>query len=145
MHEQFFGVLHTDHELFRDLLRQLSGTTGSDLKKREKLFVHFKQQITLHTKAEEKAFYTRLKEARGCYRNVLESIEEHHVIELLLNELDQISIEADQWRAKFGVCKELVEHHIREEEEEIFECARKALRSRRMLTILVEFRKERKA
>lgn len=142
MHEEFFQLLRNDHELFEDLLHQLRQTPGGEPKKRRELFSKFRLEIQSHTKAEERIFYPPLAENKAAQDDVLESIEEHHVIELLLNELDQLSVQKDQWGAKLRVCKELVEHHIAEEENKIFEDARRSLSEERMRGVLRGFQEE---
>ncbi len=82
-------------------------------------------------------------EHEQAYADALESVEEHHVIELVMNELAQTPKQTDQWLAKLRVCKELVEHHIEEEAEKIFDHARKALSEEEMRSISDKFQSER--
>jgi hemerythrin superfamily protein len=58
---------------------------------------------------------------------VLEGFEEHHVVKMLLNELGSVPVDTEQWTAKFKVLKENVEHHVEEEEGEMFQKARQVL------------------
>ncbi len=145
MHDEFFTLLRKDHELFRSLLQRLKSTTGDREKEREGLFAQFRLSIVPHTKAEDSVFYSRLKEHQGAYADALESIEEHHVIELVINELVRTPKQMDQWLAKLRVCKELVEHHIEEEEEKIFEQARKTLSEEEMHSISDKFQSEKES
>jgi hypothetical protein len=55
---------------------------------------------------------------------VLEGFEEHHVADLIVNELHEVATDDEQWGAKFKVLKENIEHHIQEEEGEMFRAAR---------------------
>jgi len=142
MRKKFFELLHKDHEFFRTILLQLKQTVGTESKRREELFSKFKLEIEPHTKAEEKVFYPPLQENKEFYDDVLESIEEHHVISLILGELDLMSKQGDQWRAKLRVCKEIVEHHILEEEDKIFGAATKILSREQMQAVLKGFVRE---
>ena len=143
MHKEFFEVLHKDHELFKDILLKLKQSASTESKRREELFGEFKLEIVPHTKAEEEVFYPPLKENKESYEDVLESFEEHHVISLILGELDLMPKQLDQWRAKLRVCKEVVEHHIMEEEDKIFKAATKLLSRDQMQTIFEGFLRER--
>ena len=142
MHKEFFELIHKDHEFFRNILAQLKQTQGTESKRREELFTKFKLEIEPHTKAEERVFYPPLQENKEFCDDVLESIEEHHVISLILGELDLMSKQGDQWRAKLRVCKEVVEHHILEEEDKIFGAASKILSGEQMRAVLKDFVRE---
>jgi hemerythrin-like domain-containing protein len=58
---------------------------------------------------------------------VLEGYQEHHVADLLVKELHQLARDNEQWGAKFKVLKESLEHHIEEEESQMFPAARQVL------------------
>jgi len=139
MHKEFFEVLRTDHELFKKLLLQLKQTAGSETKSREELFAVFKLAIEPHTKAEEEVFYPPLEKIEEVYEDVLESVEEHHVISLIIDELDRTPKHLDLWMAKLRVCIEVVEHHILEEEDKIFEAATRFLTHDKMQSVLKTF------
>jgi len=142
MHKEFFELLHKDHEVFGNISLQLKQTEGTESKRREELFTRFKLEIEPHTKAEEKVFYPPLQENKEFYDDVLESIEEHHVISLILGELERMSKQGDQWRAKLRVGKEVVEHHILEEEDKIFGAASEILSREQMQAVLKDFVRE---
>ena len=57
----------------------------------------------------------------------LEGLEEHHVMKVLLRELAAMKFDSEQWTAKLKVLKENVEHHVEEEEGEMFVDAKKIL------------------
>ncbi|MFL6253707.1 MAG: hemerythrin domain-containing protein, partial [Pyrinomonadaceae bacterium] len=80
-----------------------------------------------HAKIEESIFYPAIKQAAETREIVLEGFEEHHVIKMLLNELDSMPVDTEQWAAKLKVLKENVEHHVEEEEQEMFQKAREVL------------------
>ncbi len=142
MHEDFFQLLEKDHDQVKDLLEKLQDTSDDALKTREKLFLQLKKEILPHMKAEEKAFYPALKEEKESRRKAMESIEEHHVTELVLNELDQMGKDEENWSAKLEVFKELVEHHIEVEEEEIFSSAEEVLTEDAIDQIMKSFQTE---
>jgi hemerythrin superfamily protein len=79
---------------------------------------------------EEDVFYPALRSAsERSTEIVLEGYEEHHVIDIVLDELLDVPEDAEQWRAKLKVLYENLEHHLEEEEGEMFERARESMRS----------------
>jgi hemerythrin superfamily protein len=122
-----YEVLKEDHDEARRLLDALDETGDDEGDKRARRYAEFKIDLMMHQHVEESVFYNSLKDIEETRDDALEAINEHHVVDTLLEELDDMPKEGDEWRAKFGVLKELVEHHMREEEEEFFRTARKVL------------------
>ncbi len=122
-----YQLLKKDHEQVSQLFKKLLNTGENAAKTREKLFDEIKQELKVHTKLEEKLFYPALKEPEETHDLTLEAIEEHHVVDQLLNELDGMKKNSDQWIAKLTVLKENIEHHIEEEENDLFPKARQVL------------------
>lgn len=119
--------LEKDHRAVEDIFEQILDSSDGAKKTREKLFSKLKSELIAHSKAEEKIFYPRLKEEGELREQVLESLEEHHEVELLLDELDELEVDDERWMAKMRVLQENVEHHVEEEEDELFEEARSVL------------------
>ena len=76
------------------------------------------------------------KESR---EDALEGMEEHHVSDMALKELETTQKGEDQWGAKMSVFKELVEHHIKDEESKVFKSAEKALGQDEIQNIMKRF------
>jgi hemerythrin-like domain-containing protein len=141
MHKEFFNLLRKDHKEVKDILEELKEMKGKPSQK-EKLFKKLKEEIKPHMKAEEHVFYPALQDNKDTREDALEGIEEHHVAEIVLNELEKLSTKEDQWAAKLSVLKELVEHHIEEEESKIFDDAEEALSEDEMKKIMKKFEEE---
>lgn len=141
MHKEFFAEIRRDHKEVKDMLKQLTDSSGGASKVRDELFAKLKKELVPHLKSEEKVFYPVLKKNDEAREDVLESMEEHHVTDLVLAELEKMPKKNDEWMAKLKVFKELVEHHIKEEESKVFEDARKAIDEKAMQSILAEFQK----
>jgi hemerythrin-like domain-containing protein len=73
---------------------------------------------------EEKVLYPALKAHPEAKDIVLEGYQEHHVADLIVKELHALPRDDEKWGAKFKVLKESIEHHIKEEEDEMFRTAR---------------------
>ncbi len=122
---QVYEYLHRDHEKVKELLEELAETTDRQVRRREDLFETLKSELDAHSKGEEKFFYNRLRDTEEAGSMVLESIEEHHVLDKLLQELDKMEKSHESWSAKLKVLHENVEHHVAEEEKSLFPKARK--------------------
>lgn len=92
----------------------------------------FAQQVTtelrLHTTIEEELFYPALRAKGGELEEaVLEDLEEHHVVEVMLDELESMDVSDERYAAKFKVITELVTHHVEEEEQDQFPMVREQI------------------
>jgi predicted DNA-binding protein len=117
-------MLKTDHDKMKDLLTRLEATTERGVKTRGELFATIKGELTVHEIIEEEIFYPELKSHPKAKELVLEGYEEHHVVDVLMGELEAMPVEDESWGAKAQVMKENIEHHIAEEEDEMFKVAR---------------------
>jgi iron-sulfur cluster repair protein YtfE (RIC family) len=122
-----FELLKQDHKKVSGIFEKLEPTTERGVKTREELFAQLKQELDIHARIEETIFYPVIKEAKETKDITLEAYEEHNVVKQLLAELDELSKDDETWGAKLKVLKENVEHHVEEEEEEMFPSARKVL------------------
>jgi len=119
------ALLKADHVKVKKLLAQLSETTERGVKTREQLYGTIRSEMTVHEMIEEEIFYPALKSHPKAKDIVLEGFEEHHVVDLLMGELDATPYDDESWGAKAKVMQENIEHHIEEEETEMFPQARK--------------------
>lgn len=122
-----FELLKSDHEKVAGILEKIEGTTERALKTREELFTQLKTELDIHAEVEEKIFYPVLEKADESRDITLEAFEEHRLVKQLLSELEAEAKDDEKWTAKFTVLKEQVEHHVEEEEGEMFKKARKVL------------------
>jgi hemerythrin-like domain-containing protein len=117
-------MLTDDHRAVKKLLSELESTTERGVKTREELFTRIKADLTVHEIIEEEIFYPALKEHPRAKDIVLEGYEEHNVVDTLLGELSSLPFDDERWGAKAKVMQENIEHHIEEEEGEMFKKAR---------------------
>jgi len=122
-----FTLLKADHEKVAGMLETVEKTTERALKGREEIFARLKEELDLHAAIEEEIFYSALEDAEETREITLEAYEEHRLVKQLLGELEAAPKDSEEWTAKFTVLKENIEHHVEEEEGEMFEKARKAL------------------
>jgi hemerythrin HHE cation binding domain-containing protein len=117
-------LLEDDHRKMRKLLDELEATTERGIRTREELYSTIKGELTIHELIEEEIFYPALKEHPKAEDLVLEGYEEHHVVDLVMAELENLPVDDESWGAKAKVMKENVEHHMEEEEGDMFKQAR---------------------
>ena len=122
-----FALLKEDHEKVAGMLTAIDETTERAAKGREELFTRLKAELDLHATVEEEIFYPALEDADETRDITLEAYEEHRLVKQLLGELASEPKNTEEWTAKFTVLKENVEHHVEEEEGELFKKARKVL------------------
>jgi len=122
-----FTLLKADHKKVAGILEKIDETTERGVKTREELFTQLKTELDIHTRIEETIFYPALKDADETHDITLEAYEEHKVVKTLLDELESLGKDQEEWTAKFTVLKENIEHHVEEEEGEMFTKARKVL------------------
>jgi hemerythrin superfamily protein len=123
-----YKLLRQDHETVKSIFEELEGTTDRAVKKREALFHDLNTELTVHALAEEKLLYPLLKEEEETREAALEAIEEHKVAKRLLKELEAGDKGTEEWLARLKVLRENVEHHVEEEEGELFRKAKAVLR-----------------
>jgi hemerythrin-like domain-containing protein len=119
------AMLKKDHDKVKDLLDELERTTERGVKTRAELFATIKGELTVHEIIEEEIFYPALKSHPRAEDIVLEGYQEHHVVDLLMGELEDLDVADETWGAKAKVMQENVEHHIEEEEGDMFKQARR--------------------
>ena len=122
-----FTLLKTDHKKVAGILEKIDATTERGVKTREELFTQLKTELDVHARIEETIFYPELEKADETRDITLEAFEEHRLVKQLLGELEKMDKGEEQWTARFTVLKENVEHHVEEEETDMFPKAKKVL------------------
>jgi iron-sulfur cluster repair protein YtfE (RIC family) len=118
-------LLTKDHDHVKKMLEELDDTTERAIKTREQTFAKLESELEVHEAIEEEIFYPALKEHSKTRDIALEGYEEHHVVDTVIAEMGDVPVSDETWTAKFAVMKENLEHHIEEEEQDMFPKARK--------------------
>jgi iron-sulfur cluster repair protein YtfE (RIC family) len=124
-----FKLLKKDHDAFKAHFREYEKAGDRAYRTKEDIANTVFEELSAHERIEEEVFYPAVREgaSKAGQEIVLEGYEEHHVADLLIEELKAMGVEEENYDAKFKVLVENVEHHMQEEEEEMFPEARKAL------------------
>jgi hemerythrin-like domain-containing protein len=122
-------LIKDDHKKVKGLFREYEAAGDRAHAKKQKIADQALIELFIHAKIEEEIFYPAVQ-AKGTKEEkelVAEGIEEHHVVEMLMKELTELTTKDDTFDAKFKVLVENVEHHIEEEEGEMLPDAAKKL------------------
>lgn len=122
-------LLKDDHKKVKELFREYEGAGDRAYQTKHKIAEQAFAELKVHTAIEEEIFYPAVREKtdRDGKELVAEGIEEHHVVETLIEELEQLEPQDERFDAKFKVLTENVEHHIEEEESEMLPDAKETL------------------
>ena len=111
-------LLKEDHQTVASLFEQAESTEKEAQKKR--LFEQIASALEAHTHIEETIFYPALQEQEELKDLVMEAFEEHKQVKTLIREMGNLTDGSEKFDAKLKVMKENVEHHVEEEENEMF-------------------------
>ncbi|MEO6723735.1 MAG: hemerythrin domain-containing protein [Blastocatellia bacterium] len=111
-------LLKADHEKVQGLFDQVKATESE--KQHKQLYKKIKAELEAHAFAEEKVLYPTLKKHEDFKDEVLEAIEEHLQMKTLFRDIDRLSDGSERFDAKLMVLIDDVEHHVEEEEGEMF-------------------------
>ncbi|MEO8585074.1 MAG: hemerythrin domain-containing protein [Acidobacteriota bacterium] len=123
-------LLKSDHAVVKKLFRAYEkAQKGEDNAQKKTIFDRIADELDIHAKVEEEIFYPAMKatDDEEAIDEVLEAVEEHGVVKSLLAQLGKMTPEDETFDAKVTVLIESVEHHAREEEDEMFPEAEKVL------------------
>lgn len=121
-------LLTQDHNKVRALFKKAEELGDRATTSRRDLFDQIDEELTIHTKVEEKLLYPQFKERAEKSEQkdeVLEAYEEHAVAKRLIKELEGLEPTDERYKAKLQVLGEAVEHHAGEEEKTMFPMVKK--------------------
>lgn len=85
------------------------------------------EKLSIHDKIEREIFYPAVNENEELKDMILEGLEEHHLVQILLKQISECDPSDETFEAKVKVLQELIEHHVEEEEQEMFKAIRGAV------------------
>ena len=127
-------VLKKDHKEVKTLFQEFEKLRGRAAQKKQAVVTQICQALTVHAQVEEELLYPLLKtlRPREIKDLVSEAAEEHKVAKTLIGELKTLSPDDEQYEAKVTVLGEYVQHHVKEEEQELLPKARQHLSAKRL-------------
>ncbi len=122
------AILVDDHREVEALFTKFEGLGERAHKSREAVVGKMIAALSMHASIEETVFYPEVRlRVTGVNGEVLEALEEHHIVKWTLSELESMRSEDERYEAKVTVLMESVRHHVKEEERDLFPQVRKAL------------------
>jgi len=146
-----YELLKTDHQEILDFCEKIRDHDDPRSAEVADLFSDLKKLLTAHTKAEEMVFYNALHDLSIEFQDddlrfdVVESFEEHHLMEQLLRELSFLDSGSLPWMGKVKVLHETLERHITREEQDLFHEAQQGAESLGGRSLAEEFLEEKEA
>ena len=122
------SMLKEDHVKIKKQLEELASIGDRGVKRRREVLRVVKALLETHTALEEEMFYPAFQAAahpRDDQKMFYEAVEEHHAAKLVLADVESADPSTPNFAGKAKVLKELVLHHAKEEEQDMFPEARK--------------------
>jgi hemerythrin superfamily protein len=126
-------LLRNDHKTVEGLFKRFEKAGPNAYKTKQDLVEKIVEELSVHAAIEEQVLYPAAREAvPDATDEVLESLEEHHIVKWVLSELDGMEPTDERFTAKVTVLIENVRHHVEEEEGELFPHLRKAMKRKEL-------------
>ncbi len=135
--KDIFSTIKADHRLVESIFEKIEKSKAAG--RRETLYSELRTELTKHAEAEEKALYPHLIEEKRTRDLGLEAVEEHDMMKHLFSKIDGLGFDDERWMATVSVLKEIVSHHVKEEESELFAKIRKNFSKEERQQILSDF------
>ena len=134
-------LLKQQHEEVSKLFKKYEKLADHDDEERQELFEQIADRLGAHAKIEELYFYPAMKKD-DTEDDLREAVEEHLVVKRLIADLISMDAADEEFDAKMKVLQENVEHHVEEEEKDLFKSARKLLSKEQLEDLGVQMEEE---
>jgi hemerythrin superfamily protein len=134
-------LLKEQHEEVSKLFKQFEKLEEGGMAERRELFVMIADRLSAHATIEEQFFYPSIKTEK-TEDLVREAVEEHLAVKRIIADLLEMEPADENYNAKMKVLQENVEHHVEEEEKELFKLVRKVLDEDQLLALGVQMMAE---
>ena len=114
-----YDAIQEDHQTHRTLLNQIAETSG-DSEERRKAWKTFYEDVKSHAAAEEETFYSKLMNKTWGQDAARHSVHEHQQMDDIMEELNEMDMSSPGWLQRFETLKHDYEHHMDEEEDDVF-------------------------
>jgi hemerythrin-like domain-containing protein len=127
------AVLKSDHRTVEQLFKRFEKAADGARRTKRTLVDSMIKELSRHAEIEELVFYPAVRrEVADVTVDVLEALEEHHLVKVVLRELEDMDPSNERFDAKVTVLIENVRHHVREEESGLFPTVREQVGRRRL-------------
>ncbi len=134
--KNILSLIEMEH---RQIEQLFAAAEKVDNTKMYKCFNQIYEELSLHTRAEELIFYPAIREYEATERYIAEAEKEHEEAKVLLEEIKELKPTDYEFRTKISELKKAVQHHVEEEESEIFTTIRKFMNDQQLAELGQEF------
>jgi hemerythrin superfamily protein len=121
-------LLTADHKTVEALFKEFEGLGERASARKKQIVGKIIKELSIHSAIEEMVFYPAVRAAvEDAEDEILESLEEHHIVKWTLSELEKMSPDDERFDAKVKVLMESVRHHVKEEQTELFPRVREVM------------------
>ncbi|ETX29735.1 hemerythrin domain-containing protein [Roseivivax isoporae] len=121
-----YDAIRADHARHRELLATIADTEGAS-EARKDAWSEFFRDVKSHAAAEEETFYSKLMSKTWGQDAARHSVEEHAQMDDMMEELHGMDMSSPEWLKTFNKLRDEYEHHMEEEEDEVFGRAREVI------------------
>lgn len=126
-------ILKQEHREAEQLMAQLEKADGQENGAAYRpVFEKLQKALQMHMKAEEEIFYPAVKKADDLEDQVVEAVDEHAEVKALLAQLNELDPSTEEFQTALATMKAGIEHHVGEEEGEMFPTAEEELGTAKM-------------
>lgn len=130
--QNLFRVLKNEHLIVKNSIKELLNSDANN-------FNNVSRELKLHLEGEEKAIYPVFREKELLLPKVIEALEEHKHAKMILNDLSLMNKNNLEFKPKLRVLFDMLDHHIKEEENEIFPLAKKEFNKQETRKLLDDY------
>jgi hemerythrin superfamily protein len=132
-----FELLKADHRKAEEIFAEIESTKSS--KKLDQGFQQLYKELSLHSQAEELTFYPSIRNHEGTDELLEEAEEEHTEVKVMLEQMKSLDSSSAEFKEKISQLKDAVQHHVQEEENEVFPKVRKMMKEEELNQLVKEF------
>lgn len=133
-----FELIKTDHRKAEEIFSAIEKTKSS--KTLDKYFNQLYQELSLHAQVEELTFYPTIRNHEGTEELLEEAEEEHTEVKVMLEQMKSMDSSSEEFKDKLSQLKEAVQHHVQEEENEVFSQVRQLMSAEELKQLATEFK-----
>jgi hemerythrin superfamily protein len=116
-------LLKTDHDTVKTLFDKFDKAAESSYDRKAEIFEQVRRELLVHSQAEEEIFYPAIKAIEGGRELIVEALKEHKEVDELLTQISRLEPKDPKFTEKVEILMDNVDHHVEEEEGQIFQFA----------------------
>jgi hemerythrin-like domain-containing protein len=134
MTDNAIDILTQDHREVDEIIAELENMSGADTGSAtpSETFIQLRDNFMLHGQVEEQIFYPALKQNPETASLVEHAVDEHQEVKEMLAQMESLTPNSDEFQRLLKKVKEEIQHHVEEEESEMFVKARQVLGESKM-------------